>query len=55
VVSFKEEQKIRHSLYDLELMIEAPISIFVYTKEDWNSRMSVTPLYKNVIAEGIIL
>ena len=54
-VSFKDEQKIRHRLYDIELEIEEPISTFVYSFSDWNTRHSVTPLYKNVQEEGVIL
>ena len=54
-VSFKDEQKIRHRLYDIELEIEEPISTFVYSFSDWNTRHSVTPLFKNVQAEGVLL
>jgi uncharacterized protein len=55
VVSFKDEQKIRHKLYDIELEVEEPISTFVYSVKDWNSRMSITPLFKSVKIEGIQL
>jgi predicted nucleotidyltransferase len=54
-VSFKDEQNIRHKLYDVELEVEQPISTFVYTLTDWNSKMSVTPLFKNVTREGVYL
>lgn len=54
-VTFKDEQKIRHRLYDIELEIEEPISTFVYSLSDWNTRHSVTPLFKNVQAEGVVL
>jgi predicted nucleotidyltransferase len=54
-VTFKDEQKIRHKLYDVELEIEEPISTFVYSMNDWNTKMSVTPLYHNVRREGIYL
>jgi predicted nucleotidyltransferase len=54
-VTFKDEQNIRHKLYEVELEVEEPISTFVYTLNDWNSKMSVTPLFKNVSREGIYL
>lgn len=55
VVSFKDEQQIRHKLYEVELEVEEPISTFVYSLNDWNAKMSVTPLYKNVSREGVYL
>jgi len=54
-VTFKDEQRIRHRLYDVELEIEEPISTLVYSLTDWNTRHSVTPLFKNVQAEGVLL
>ena len=55
LVSFKEEQTIRHKLFDLEFEVEVPFSTFVYSQLDWNSKLSVTPFYKNVTREGILL
>ena len=54
-VAFVEEQKIRHNLYDIELELGEPISTFVYSQTDWNTKMSVTPLYKSIQQEGILL
>ena len=54
-VNFKDEQNIRHKIYDIELEIEEPISTFVYSIIDWNTRHSVTPLFKSVQREGIYL
>ena len=54
-LTFKEEQNIRHQLFDLELEMEEPISTLVYSLHDWNTRMSVTPLFENVKKEGIFL
>ena len=54
-VSLKDEQQFRHNLYDLELKIGQPISTFVYSSNDWNTKMSDTPLYKNIQREGKIL
>ena len=54
-VSLKDEQQFRHKLYDLELKIGQPISTFVYSLIDWNTKMSSTPLFKNIQREGRIL
>ena len=54
-VSLREEQQFRHKLYDLELKIGQPISTFVYSLLDWNTKMSNTPLFKNIQREGRIL
>ena len=54
-VTFKDEQKVRHKLFEVELEVGEPISTFVYSLTDWNTRMSVTPLYNNIKREGITL
>jgi predicted nucleotidyltransferase len=54
-VSLKDEQAFRHKLYDIELETGIVISTFVYSQTEWNGKMSVTPLYKNVTREGIYL
>ena len=54
-VSLKDEQEFRHSLYDLELETGEHISTFVYAESDWNTRQSITPIYRAVTENGIIL
>lgn len=54
-ISLKDEQLFRHNLYELELETGKSISTFVYALEDWNTRLSVTPLYHSVKENGIIL
>lgn len=54
-VSFKDEQRIRHRLYDVELEIEESISTFVYAAADWNTRHRTTPLFRSVEKEGVLL
>jgi predicted nucleotidyltransferase len=54
-VTLKEEKLFMHNLYDLELETGEPISTFVYSLQDWNTKLSVTPLYQTVKKEGIIL
>ena len=54
-VDKKVEQAFRHHLFDLELEIGVPISVFVYSKSDWEGKYSITPLYKSIKKEGIII
>jgi len=54
-VSLKEEQLFRHNLYDLELETGEAISTFVYSTNDWNTRLAVTPIYEAIKQIGIIL
>src|ERR1700737_3568639 len=54
-VSVKDEQLFRHKLNDLELKIGEPISTFVYSLQDWNNKLSMTPLHQNIQREGMIL
>ena len=49
------EDLFRDKIYDLELETGEIISMFVYNKKDWNSRHKVTPLYRSIKKEGVIL
>jgi len=51
----KHEQKFRHELFNLELEYGVAFSTFVYSKYDWNHKYSVTPFYKNILKDGIII
>jgi predicted nucleotidyltransferase len=54
-VDKKVEQTFRHHLLDIELEIGVPISVFVYSKSDWEGKYSVTPLFKSIKKEGILI
>ena len=54
-VDKKVEQTFRHHLLDLELEIGVPISVFVYSKNDWEGKYSVTPLFRSIKKEGIVI
>ncbi len=54
-ITVEDERFFRHLLFDVELETEQSISTYVYSVNDWNSRMSVTPLYSNILKEGIRL
>lgn len=49
------EEKFREKLYDLELETGELISLFVYSKYEWQNRQRITPFYHTVNQEGIRL
>ena len=49
------EEKYRDEMFHLELELGEPISTFVYSKNDWETRFVYTPLYQNIKKEGIKL
>lgn len=49
------EEKFRNELYDLELESGQIISILIYPKKYWEERLVYSPLYNNVLKEGIRL
>jgi uncharacterized protein len=47
------EKEYRDVLFELELEIGEPISVFVFAKKEWETQYIHTPLYKSVKEEGI--
>ena len=54
-VSFSDEQWIKYPLYDLEFETGKIISPIIFSRDDWETRHSVTPFYRNVKKDGIQL
>jgi predicted nucleotidyltransferase len=54
-VDKKVEQTFRHHLLDIELEIGVPVSVFVYSKSDWEGKYSITPLFWSIKKEGILI
>lgn len=54
-LTLEEEKRIKYPLYDLEFDTGQIISPLVLTKEDWEKRHVVTPLYENIQQEGVAL
>lgn len=42
-------------LFDIELEVGESISTFVFSKNEWETKHSATPLYNNIKKEGLIL
>jgi predicted nucleotidyltransferase len=51
----EKEDLFRDKIYDLELATGEIISMFVYNNKDWTSRHKITPLYKSIKKEGVVL
>lgn len=49
------EKEFRDELFEVQLETGAPISTFVFSKAEWETKYSVTPLYQNIQQEGIEL
>jgi len=49
------EREYRDELFEVELEIGEPISTFVFSKFDWENKYSSTPLFENIIKEGVHL
>jgi uncharacterized protein len=54
-VSRDTEMEYREELFEVELETGEPISTFVFSKNDWESKHKITPLYQNIKTEGIEL
>ncbi len=54
-VSNQIEKAFRDHLYDLELETGETLSLFVYSKKDWNTKHHISPYYHNVMSQGVQL
>ncbi len=49
------EKEFRDELFEVELETNQPISTFVFSKSEWETKHFITPLYQNIQQEGIQL
>ncbi len=54
-ITFDDRKRIGYPLYDLQLESEILISPSIFSKKLWETKHTITPFYKNVMREGIIL
>ena len=54
-ITFEFETRFMDEFYDLELETGEIISPLIYSKTEWNSNHSVTPLFENIKKEGVRL
>ncbi len=54
-VTFDFETRFMDEFYELELETGEIFSPMIYSKDDWKSKYSITPLYQSIQREGIRL
>lgn len=54
-IDLEIENKFRDHLYLLELETGEPLSLFLYSKTEWNTRQRITPYFENITQQGILL
>ena len=54
-VDRETEKEYRDALFDVALETGEAISTFVFSKQEWETKYSITPLFQNVQKEGIRL
>jgi uncharacterized protein len=54
-ITYSEEQRIKYPLYDLEFETGKVISPLIFSRSDWETRHSITPFYKIIKNEGVLL
>jgi len=54
-VDIKKEIVFRDHLYELEIQTGESLSLFVYSKQNWNTKQKITPYFENVTRQGIYL
>ena len=54
-LSFQEQERFMNHICDLMVETGQAIQLFAYGIKDWHTRHSITPFYKSVQAEAILL
>jgi len=52
-INFDYESDLRDPIIDIELESGEIISLLVYSRSDWHNKRSISPLFANVVKEGI--
>ena len=52
-VNFELEKQFIDALYEIEIETGEVISPLIYTRNEWNKRFLITPLFENINQEGI--
>lgn len=54
-MNYSDEQRIKNPLYDLEFETGKIISPLMFSRTDWETRHAITPFYRNVKKDGVLL
>lgn len=52
-ISFEFETNLMNKFFELELETGEIISPMIYSRQEWNEKYSITPLFENIQREGI--
>lgn len=52
-ISFDFETKFMDEFYEIEIETGEVISPLIYTKSDWTGNHKTTPLYENILKDGL--
>lgn len=52
-VSFELEKRLIDELYEIEIETGEVISPLIYSKNEWNERFGITPLFEKINHDGI--
>ena len=54
-ITYADEKRISYPLYDIEFKTGQLISPMIKSRKEWYGKYKVTPFFKNVTSEGILL
>jgi predicted nucleotidyltransferase len=54
-ITYDDRKRIGHPLYDIQLEMETLISPRIFSRNQWETKYKITPLYKNITSEGRLL
>jgi len=54
-ITLHDRREVTYPLYDVELETGVIISPKVFSKKQWDSQLSITPFYRNVMKDGVLL
>jgi len=54
-ITLHDRREVTYPLYDVELETGVIISPKVFSKKQWENQLSITPFYRNVMKEGVLL
>ena len=54
-ITLQDRQAVTYPLYDIELDTGVIISPKVFSKQQWNNQLAITPFFHNVMKDGIVL
>ncbi|MEO8819945.1 MAG: nucleotidyltransferase domain-containing protein [Ginsengibacter sp.] len=54
-ITHADAKRVAYPLYDIEFETGKIISPLILSKEKWETKHKITPFYKNILKEGVIL